>query len=218
MGGEKADVVYADPPYGIEAVNITTKKVGGGGATKFKGTDGASNWVEAKEYSPIVGDETTDTAKTFYELMTGLKHKNIILWGGNYYSNFLPISRCWFVWDKEMTGNFSQAEMAWTSFDTGGIRVFKYLWNGLSREGSRYLEGVKRMHPTQKPVGLAMMIFQRFDLLKTIFDGFLGSGTTMVAAHQLNRKCYGMEIDPKYCQVIIDRMRKLDPAIEIKRL
>jgi DNA modification methylase len=50
-----------------------------------------------------------------------------------------------------------------------------------------------------------------------VYDPFLGSGTTMVAAHQLNRKCYGMELDPKYCQVIIDRMIKLDPTLEVKR-
>jgi DNA modification methylase len=50
-----------------------------------------------------------------------------------------------------------------------------------------------------------------------IYEPFTGSGTTMVAAHQLNRKCYGMELDPKYCQVIIDRMKKLDPSLEIKR-
>ena len=52
---------------------------------------------------------------------------------------------------------------------------------------------------------------------KLIFDGFLGSGSTMVASHQLKRKCYGMELDPKYCQVIIDRMKKLDPSIKIKK-
>ena len=50
-----------------------------------------------------------------------------------------------------------------------------------------------------------------------VYDAFLGSGSTMVAAHQLNRKCYGMELDPKYCQVIIDRMLKLEPTIKIKR-
>ena len=49
-----------------------------------------------------------------------------------------------------------------------------------------------------------------------IVDSFLGSGSTMVASHQLNRKCYGMELDPKYCQVIVDRMMKLDPSLEVK--
>ena len=53
-------------------------------------------------------------------------------------------------------------------------------------------------------------------LKKNIFDLFLGSGSTMVAAHQLKRKCYGMELDPKYCQVIIDRMTKLDSTIKVK--
>ena len=50
-----------------------------------------------------------------------------------------------------------------------------------------------------------------------VLDLFLGSGSTMVASQQLKRKCYGMELDPKYCQVIIDRMKKLDPSLEIKR-
>jgi DNA modification methylase len=73
-------------------------------------------------------------------------------------------------------------------------------------------------HPTMKPVGLIGKAIEHASRKQdTVLDLFLGSGTTMVAAEQLNRKCYGMEIDPKYCQVIVDRMRKLDPAIEIKR-
>lgn len=71
---------------------------------------------------------------------------------------------------------------------------------------------------TQKPIELANWFFNKWgndnDL---IADLYLGGGTTMVASHQLNRKCYGMELDPKYCQVIVDRMLKLDPTIEIKR-
>jgi len=73
-------------------------------------------------------------------------------------------------------------------------------------------------HPTMKPVELITYLIGNSSKNGMIVaDGFLGSGTTMVAAHQLNRKCYGMELDPKYCQVIIDRMRKLDPSIQIKR-
>jgi DNA modification methylase len=61
-----------------------------------------------------------------------------------------------------------------------------------------------------------MQILENYDCA-LIFDGFTGSGSTMVAAHQLKRKCFGMELDPKYCQVIVDRMRKLDPNIVVKR-
>ena len=73
-------------------------------------------------------------------------------------------------------------------------------------------------HPTMKPVALiGSQISNSSKQGDLVVDTFLGSGTTMVAAHQLERKCYGMELDPKYCQVIVDRMRKLDPAIKIKR-
>lgn len=74
------------------------------------------------------------------------------------------------------------------------------------------------VHPTMKPIPLIGELMENSsrpgDL---VADGFLGSGTTMVAAHQLKRKCYGLELDPKYCQVIIDRMIELDPTIEVKR-
>ena len=76
--------------------------------------------------------------------------------------------------------------------------------------------GEKRLHPTQKPIALVDWSFKNYDAGKLILDLFLGSGTTMAASHQLNRKCYGMELDPKYCQVIIERMIKLDPALEVK--
>jgi DNA modification methylase len=73
-------------------------------------------------------------------------------------------------------------------------------------------------HPTMKPVKLVENALLNNSLEGDLIgDFYLGSGTTMVASHQLNRKCYGMEIDPKYCQVILDRMRKLDPNIEIKK-
>ena len=73
-------------------------------------------------------------------------------------------------------------------------------------------------HPTMKPILLIAPLLQNSSLKdELVYDGFLGSGSTMVASHQLKRKCYGMELDPKYCQVIIDRMKKLDPSLVIKK-
>lgn len=74
------------------------------------------------------------------------------------------------------------------------------------------------VHPTMKPILLLAPLIQNSSKEKELVaDGFLGSGTTMVASHQLKRKCYGMELDPKYCQVIVDRMRNFDPTLIIKK-
>jgi DNA modification methylase len=79
-------------------------------------------------------------------------------------------------------------------------------------------KGENDLHPTMKPIELLKnLILISSDASNYVFDLFLGSGSTMVAAHQLKRKCYGMELDPKYCQVIVDRMLKLDPTLKIKR-
>jgi DNA modification methylase len=215
MDGSKADMVFTDPPYGISVVNANSKKVGGGGLTKFKGTVDGSNFVEAKQYSEIIGDDTTDTAREFYNTCISSGMENFIIWGGNYFTDFLPPSMCWIVWDKENTGNFADVELAWTSFGKGA-KLYKWLWNGMSRKGDRATEGKTRVHPTQKPVGLFGDIFNDFQFT-TCFDGFLGSGSTMVASHQLKRKCYGMELDEKYCDVIVKRMIKLDPTLSVKR-
>jgi DNA modification methylase len=220
MNGNKADMVFTDPPYGISVVS--NNKVGGdkiptfsgvvgGGATK----KGKNKIVDAKIYSEIIGDDTTDTAKEFYQTCISLGMENFIIWGGNYFTDFLPVSPCWIIWDKENSGNFADVEIAWTSFNKGS-KLYKWLWNGMSRKGSRELEGKTRVHPTQKPVGLFGDIFNDFEF-KICFDGFLGSGSTMVASHQLKRKCYGMELDPKYCDVIVKRMITLDPTLKIKR-
>ncbi len=201
LNGDKADLVFTDPPYGINVVQ--GGKVGG------------SKIVKAKDYSKIIGDDTTETAKEFYHSCISLGMVNFIIWGGNYFTDFLDPSMCWIVWDKENTGNFADVELAWTSYDKGA-KLYKWQWNGMIRKGDKSIEGKTRVHPTQKPVGLFGNIFNDFDF-QICFDGFLGSGSTMVAAHQLKRKCYGIELDPKYCQVIIDRMKKLDPSLVIKR-
>jgi hypothetical protein len=224
MGGEKVDMVFTDPPYGIDVVQ--GNQVGGGGDPNkggyafggVKNTEkiGGGNIRPSKTYKKIEGDQTTEIAKNFYQCCLDLGFEYMVLWGGNYFTDFLPPSRCWIIWDKEMTGNFSEAEMAWTSFEKGGIRLFKFLWNGLSREGSRDEELKSRVHPTQKPVGLFVNIFERFEEFKIVFDGFLGSGSTLIACEKTGRRCFGMEIDPHYCQVIIQRWCDVTNQDQIK--
>lgn len=206
MGGEKADLVLTDPPYGISVVK--NKKVGGGGPLHF-GSISGNKIVKSTSYRPIEGDNTTNMARLFYSLCTSLGIKNLIFFGGNYFSDFLPPKPCWLVWDKENNGNFADAELAWTSFEKG-VKLYKWLWNGLCRKGERKIEGKSRVHPTQKPVGLIANILKDFSSdNEIIFDGFGGSGTTLIACEQLGRKARLMEIDPKYCDVIITRWETL---------
>jgi DNA modification methylase len=131
--------------------------------------------------------------------------ENKIIWGGNYFADKLPITKDWLCWSKKTKGlDFAEFELAWTN--TGkNARILEHHWSG-----------EKKLHPTMKPVPVIAWCLEYLHS-KNIFDPFLGSGSTMVASHQLKRKCYGMELDPKYCQVIIDRMKKLDPTLVIKR-
>jgi DNA modification methylase len=205
MRGEKADMVFTDPPYGANIIGgggITHfGKIGGGGITHF-GKIGGGGIVDSHFYRRIEGDETSDVAKRGLINFSDIQDR--IIFGGNYY-DFLPISKCWIVWDKNNTGTFGDAELAWTSFHRA-IRLYRHTWNGLQREGPRKEELKGRIHPTQKPVGLFSKILIDFSKEGTILaDPFLGSGTTLIAAEKTGRICYGMEIDPKYCDVIIKR-------------
>ena len=200
FNGNRIDLVLTDPPYGIDVVQNST--IGG---DKAFGSVGGNNIVKANNYIPIKGDETTDTARDFYNSCVSVGIQNYILFGGNYFTDFLSPKACWIVWDKENTGNFADVELAWTSFDKGA-KLYRWLWNGLCRKGERSVEGKSRVHPTQKPVGLMGEILKDFsDKEQNIFDGFGGSGSTLMACEQTNRNCFMIEYEPHYIDVIIDR-------------
>ena len=204
MGGEKADMVFTDPPYGIDVVGAG-KSFGSVGAGKSFGSVGAGNVVKANKYSTIVGDDTTDTTKEFWQACQAIGLTDFVIWGGNYFTDFLPPKKCWIVWDKkgrEWDDNFSDFEMAWTSYNKPA-KIFTHVWMGMVQSGERE----KRVHPTQKPSNL---VADCLEYLKagSVYDGFLGSGSTLIACEKTNRKCYGMEIDPHYCDVIIERWEK----------
>jgi DNA modification methylase len=203
MNGQKANMVFTDPPYGISVVK--NDMVGADFGIAKKG-----------QYKPIANDETKDVAEEFYQTCISLGMNDFILWGGNYFTNFLPFSDGWLIWNKragtDIRNTFADGEMAWCSFHTP-IRIYDQLWNGMIREG----EKEKRVHPTQKPIRMLGEIIDDHIKGKIVYDGFLGSGSIMVASHQKQKICFGIEMSPDYCQVIVDRMKKLDPSLIIKK-
>jgi 16S rRNA G966 N2-methylase RsmD len=194
MGGEKVDLVFTDPPYGIKIVK--------------KGMVGASFGVAKKgNFSEIISDDTTDCAKEFYNTCKAMNLDKLIIWGGNYFTDFLPPTNSWVVWNKRadsgIVNTFADAELAWSNCGFP-CRVHNQLWNGMIRSG----EKDKRVHPTQKPISLASFCFDLVKDCKYVFDGFGGSGSTLIACEKTNRKCFMMELSEQYCDVIVDRWEK----------
>jgi len=196
LNGNKAELLLTDPPYGIGYAGSMQLGQEKHGWKQYEG-----GWDESKPESGVLQYlcQITD---------------NQIIWGGNYFTDDLPPTMGWLIWDKGQRGfSLADGEMAWTSFNNA-LRIKEYARAKANRE--------EKNHPTQKPQEIMNWCFEYADRhskkeIKLVLDAYLGSGSTMVAAHQLKRKCYGMELDPKYCQVIIDRMKKLDPSLEIKR-
>ena len=185
MDGQKADMVFTDPPYGIDIGNQSQGK-GGGIAKKID--YGTNEWDKKVPISGI------QIALSF--------GREAFLWGGNHFCDILPISSGWVVWDKENgKTDFSDCELAWTSLQKA-TKLYKWKWRGMIQKDMTNKE--KRYHPTQKPVGLFVDIFNDVEFI-TCLDPFLGSGSTLIACEKTNRKCYGMEIDPHYCDVIVKR-------------
>jgi len=192
MNGEKADMV-TDPPYGI-------------------GIDGqkesiCKNPKHNRKKHEFRGWDNERPQKETFDFLLSITNDSVI-WGGNYFADLLPASRGWLYWNKGQDGlTMSDGELAWTSLNKP---LRHTVVNRAELQGS--------VHPTQKPVSVITFSIKYLQSKEsTIFDPFGGSGTTMVSCHQLNRKARLMELDPKYCQVIIDRMRKLDPSLAIKR-
>ncbi len=197
MNGEKADMVFTDPPYGMN-LNVNYKDI-------YKNAKG-----KTKNQIKIIGDN-----KQFDPTFLLSFCKEVFIWGADYFCQMIPIDGSWFVWDKKIgkgkIGN--EFELCWSK-QKHKKEILEIEWAGF--RGIEKNDG-KRIHPTQKPISLCSYFINKFsDEENIIIDLFLGSGSTIVASHQLYRKCYGMELDPKYCQVIIDRMIKLDSNLVVK--
>lgn len=174
------DLAFPDPPYGI-------------------GEDGLKNHsrdklAKAKQYTPKKWDKEIPKAEYFKELFR--VSKNQIIWGGNYMLENLSNTPCFLIWDKNNSGDFADAELAWTSFNTA-VRIFKYTWNGMLQQDMKNKE--IRIHPCQKPIGLYKMILPKYvNKGDKIIDTHSGSGSLRIAAWDLGFDFWSCEKDAEY--------------------
>ena len=198
MGGDKADMVFTDPPYGV-------KRDGG-----FGGFGGFGKPIKRREYNNTGWDDSIPPRELFMSLLSIAKRS--MIFGGNFFAHILPQSKHWIVWDKKNTmPTFGDAEIIWTNIDRNSVKIKQYEYNGLINKEK------ERFHPTQKPIQLIIDILGEYSKAKElILDPYLGSGTTLIACEKTNRKSYGIEIDPIYCDVIIQRYKDLKPEAKIE--
>ena len=178
---EKVDAVVTDPPYGIDF----------GNNGNFKATHGWSKRRECLKW------DIEKPSKKIFDLILKVSRVQII-WGGNYFTDYLPPTMRWLIWDKGQR-DFSLAdfEMAWTSQNKAS-RIFNYA-------RSKAIQDAKK-HPTQKPIALMEWCLGFLPESKTILDPFMGSGTTGVACMNLDRHFIGIEKDPEYFEIACKRI------------
>ena len=207
MNGSKADMVFTDPPYGIS----------------YK-----SNWAskERERFNEIQNDDV------ILDILPSI----ILISKNNIHWYIWTSHQVYPIW-REKFDEYYKSTIIWSKKsgamgDLTGDYVVNYEMSLFCHYGRKTLNGKRESavweltrdsgidyeHPTQKPIILAEKAINNSSKENDcIADLFLGSGSTMVASHQIKRKCYGMELDPKYCDVIVKRMIKLDPSIKVKR-
>jgi len=192
MPALRPDVIVTDPPYGINETN--EKNLSRGGLAKPKDY-GHYSW-DKKRIEPV-----------YFEMMKYIS-RNQVVFGGNYYGNVLGNCSAYIVWDKNNGANdFADCELAWTNYKRA-TRKLKYTWNGMLQENMKEKE--IRQHPTQKPLKVMEWIIENYtEPTSLILDPFMGGGTTLVAARRLGRKAIGIEINEKYCQIAIKRIKTI---------
>ena len=183
------DLAIVDPPYGIGMA---------------KGIE-VGKW-KRKIHTTKDWDDATPTAEYWTELFR--VSKNQIVWGGNYFIEYLKNTRCFIFWDKKNGTNFmSDGELAWTSFDSS---VRRYAYNHIQD----FNKGIDRIHPTQKPVALYAWILKNYAKQgDKILDTHFGSGSIACAVHEansidkMNLSLVACELDKDYFESSIQRVK-----------
>ena len=186
------DLAVVDPPYGIGAAKRPVQ------AGKYK----------RKIHNKKDWDSATPNEEYFIELKR--VSKNQIIWGGNYFLDFLGSTSCFIVWDKKTDKGFlADCELAWTSFNT---QVKKFTRHHIEDHNA----GVKKIHPTQKSIQLYGFIYANYaEEGQKILDTHLGSGSNAIAAHYAKMHFVGCELDEDYYKLSIERIRKETRQMEL---
>ena len=176
-GLARADLVLTDPPYGINAARTRNSQQWGWTDFPITGWDRERAPADAVRAAVASGDRA-------------------IVWGGNYFTDILPPSPRWLIWDKGQTDfSLADAELAWCSWG-GAIRRRTYSRSAALQDGKE--------HPTQKPLAIMLWCLSFVD--GSVVDPFMGSGTTLRAAKDLGRRAIGIEIEEKYCEIAARRL------------
>ena len=221
MNGEKAEISFTSPPYNTkENAKLSPHQNNG---TKY---NSYSDDLEDEQYLKLLNDFTNNTL-----LFSNYSFVNIQSLSGNktalidFLYSMKSVYADTIIWQKQNSQPAMAENVLNSQFEY--IHCFSHKANraiGTKKfrgtisnvlEISKQTKNKIKEHNATFPIDLAEFVVSNF-CENSVLDVFLGSGTTMVAAHQLKRKCYGMELDPKYCQVIIDRMMKLDDSLKVK--
>lgn len=188
MADKSVDAVITDPPYGV-------KRDKG-----FNGFGGFGTPIARKQYHGDWDNQRPD--KVYFDELLRLTDTALIF-GGNYFADYLPVGNHWVVWDKKQTmPTFGDCELVWTNIKRNSVKWITREWNGLLGKEEA------REHATQKPLKIMTWLIVNYtNPGDTVFDPFMGSGTTGVACVQLGRNFIGCEIDPQYYAIAERRIR-----------
>lgn len=227
MDGKKANLSFTSPPYNAgksEALSGNTHTVD----NKYNEYNDNQN---QSDYLNLLIDFTNNALLNSEYLICNIQslagNKIALIEYLHYFkNNFIDVA----IWDKghgapAMAENVMTSAWEYLFFISSKDKASRAIPNAnfrgtipnIYRGNPQRKNEFSSVHAATFPIDLPEWGIQFSKIGDIVLDQFLGTGTTMVAAHQLKRKCYGMELDPKYCQVIVDRMRKLDASLVIKK-
>lgn len=187
-GDRLFDLLLTDPPYGIDAASASFRGMAENGWTDF-------------------GNSVLDSSPADAEVLAACRNlcRQAVIWGGNYFD--LPQRSGWLVWDKgQRDFSLADGELAWTS-EQRALRIFSYSRAAALRDG--------KQHPTQKPLALMAWCLSQFSEAQSVFDPYLGTGTTLVEAKRVGLRGVGIEREERYCEIAAQRLSQEALPLEV---